>query len=171
MNTYYFYYLILFTLLISYIIQRLIGYYKKSNAKNDRDDLNEIAKTGGLIEFIRQKHAKYGDIVEFYMGKNNHVVSIIEPNLIKATMKLGSRPKYLFHFLAPLLGEDNLQIFSAERASQFRKLVSNCLDSQSNSIKLFKKFKKKTQQHVFNNFKLPTTSNQSKIRYNNEYCK
>ena len=115
------------------MITILLIYLVKIKFKNEtiKDDSIEISNSGGLIEFLRRKHAIFGEIIIFYLGKGNKIVSINNPNLIKSTLKFGSRPKALFEFLTPLIGKDNLQIFSAERAAQFRRLVSGCLGAES----------------------------------------
>jgi hypothetical protein len=94
-----------------------------------KDDLAEISKKG-LLDFIKHRHDKLGGIVEFYMGPSNLIVSINDPVLLRPTVKLGSRPKPLFEFISPLIGKDNLQIFNAERAFKFRKLISSSLGPQ-----------------------------------------
>jgi hypothetical protein len=139
---------LVFSILLANLINKFLkGKTKKNLVKqNQNDDSSEIAKAGGLIEFVRQRHAECGEIIEFYMGKGNHIVSINDPNLIKPTLKCGSRPKALFEFVTPLIGEDNLQIFSAERAIQFRKLVSGCIGPQSNN------FQFEIKRRMYNNF-------------------
>ena len=64
------------------------------------------------------------------MGDGNKFVSINDANLIKQVIKLGSRPVKLFDFIVPLFGEDNLQIYSAERASKLRKLIANAFGTR-----------------------------------------
>jgi cytochrome P450 len=54
-------------------------------------------------------------------------VSVCDPALLRSTLRLGSRPIQLFQFVAPLLGDDNLQVYDARRAKETRRVLSSVL--------------------------------------------
>ena len=126
---------ILFTFVIALVLKRIFFSSPSTNdtqvtVESKRDDTSEITKAGGLVEYIKREHKKQGALVEFYMGEGNRFVSINDPNYIKQITKLGSRPVQLFDFIVPLFGKDNLQIYSADRASKLRKLITNAFGTQ-----------------------------------------
>ncbi|CAG8447214.1 8339_t:CDS:2 [Acaulospora morrowiae] len=91
-----------------------------------QDDEDDIVSSGGFIPFLRKLHAKQGAIVSTKLPFKN-TISVVDPAIIKATLPIGDRPKDLFKFLEPLIGEDNFQIFDTERAASFKRLVSAAL--------------------------------------------
>ena len=62
------------------------------------------------------------------------VTSINEPNLLSKTLIIGDRPIDMFKFLTPLIGNDNLQIFTGSRAKSLRKLLMPSLGHHGNNI-------------------------------------
>jgi hypothetical protein len=69
-----------------------------------------IKAAGGMVPFVKNMHDDLGYVCKFYLVPNQPVVSINDPQLLKNTLKMGSRPIEMFKFLEPLLGPDNLQV-------------------------------------------------------------
>jgi cytochrome P450 len=89
-----------------------------------------IAQAGSMKNFVGQLHDQYGSIVQFNLTPHSRIVSVNDPELLKQTLKMGSRPKDLFKFLEPLLGEDNLQVYDSVRGAAHRKLVRSAVGYQ-----------------------------------------
>ncbi|CAG8647521.1 15521_t:CDS:2, partial [Gigaspora rosea] len=81
----------------------------------------DVASAGGFIPFLRILHAEQGATVTSKLPFEN-TISVVNSEVMKATLHIGDRPIGLFKFLRPLMGEDNIQVFDAERAERFRKL-------------------------------------------------
>jgi hypothetical protein len=86
----------------------------------------DISSCGGFIPYLRKLHANQGAHVSSNLPYPN-TISAVDPMIVKATLSVGDRPIGLFEFLEPFLGKDNLQIFDADRADSFRKLVRTAL--------------------------------------------
>ncbi|RIB15243.1 cytochrome P450 [Gigaspora rosea] len=98
--------------------------------KNDID----IASAGGFIPFLRMLHAKQGKIVTSNLPYEN-TISVVDSEVMKATLHIGDRPIEIFKFAEPLLGEDNFQIYNAERALKLRKVLGPALGQEVLAIK------------------------------------
>ena len=104
-----------------------------TEAKPDIDEKEnlDISSYGGFIPYLRKLHSDQGVYVSSKLPYPNNV-SVVDPMIIQATLSIGDRPDYLFKFLEPFLGEDNLQIFDADRADKFRRLVRSALGHDGN---------------------------------------
>jgi len=89
---------------------------------------NKIKEAGGLIPYLRSMVQTYGSTFSF-SNESTHYYCTLDPNIIKKTLKMGSRPIPLFDFLIPLLGKDNAQVWDGARAKKgrglFRKAYSH----------------------------------------------
>ncbi|CAG8789306.1 827_t:CDS:2, partial [Dentiscutata erythropus] len=81
----------------------------------------DVVSAGGFIPFLRILHAEQGATVTSKIPFEN-TISVVNSEVMKATLQIGDRPIGLFKFLVPLIGEDNFQIFDAERAARFKKV-------------------------------------------------
>ncbi|QBS45192.1 cytochrome P450 [Nocardia sp. CS682] len=91
------------------------------------DGLAEIVAAGGLHNYQLKLHADYGPVVRFRLPGADTAVSIADPVLLEATAKVDKRPEKLFEFLAPLQESDNLQTFSAEQHTPWRRVLLSVL--------------------------------------------
>ncbi|CAG8513866.1 4230_t:CDS:2, partial [Scutellospora calospora] len=89
----------------------------------------DVASAGGLIPFLRILHAQQGATVTSNLPFEN-AISVVDSDVMKATLTIGDRPIKLFEFLE-FLGKDNLQVFDAERASKFRKLTGSAFGQEA----------------------------------------
>ncbi|CAG8719577.1 27880_t:CDS:2, partial [Racocetra persica] len=89
----------------------------------------DAASAGGFIPFLRMLHAKQGTIVTSNLPYEN-TISVVDPEIMKSTSHIGDRPIGLFKFLEPLFGEDNYQIYNAERDSKFKKVIRPALSHE-----------------------------------------
>ncbi|CAG8542247.1 2966_t:CDS:2 [Cetraspora pellucida] len=80
------------------------------------------ASAGGFIPFLRMLHAKQGTIVTSNLPYEN-TISVADSEIMKSTLQVGDRPIGLFKFLEPLFGDDQFQIYDAERDSKFKKVI------------------------------------------------
>ena len=55
------------------------------------------------------------------------ITSINDPEILSKTLRLGDRPIDMFKFLVPLLGENNQQVYPAERAKNVRRTLQPAL--------------------------------------------
>ncbi|RIA86249.1 cytochrome P450 [Glomus cerebriforme] len=97
------------------------------NSSTKDDENFDIASCGGFIPYLRRLHANQGAHVLSPKLPYPNTISVVDPITVKAILSIGDRPVDLFKFLEPFLGEDNLQIFDADRAASFRKLVGPAL--------------------------------------------
>ncbi|KAF0482761.1 cytochrome P450 [Gigaspora margarita] len=95
-------------------------------AKNKEID---VVSAGGFIPFLRMLHAEQGAMVTSKLPFEN-TISVVNSEVMKATLHIGDRPIGLFKFLQPLMGEDNLQIFDAERAARFRQISGSAFGQE-----------------------------------------
>jgi len=112
-----------------------IPYQIPGPTPDDNGNMKAIVAAGGLVPFVRNMHEEYGYVCQFYLGANNPVISINDPQLLMNTLKMGSRPIEMFKFLEPLLGPDNLQIYDGDRAAKFRRLTNPAFGHQVLSSK------------------------------------
>ncbi|CAG8673140.1 11305_t:CDS:2, partial [Cetraspora pellucida] len=82
----------------------------------------DIASAGGFIPFLRMLHARQGAIVTSNLPYEN-TISVADSEIMKSTLQVGDRPIGLFKFLEPLFGDDQFQIYDAERDSKFKKVI------------------------------------------------
>ncbi|CAI2177781.1 19076_t:CDS:2 [Funneliformis geosporum] len=133
----------------------------EAEPSTDKNENIDISSYGGFIPYLRKLHADQGVCVSSKLPYPN-TISVIDPMIIKATLPVGDRPVYLFKFLEPFLGEDNLQVYNADRAARFRKLVAPSLGNEvivakyksirDFGIKMIKKWEKlvkDNKDHVF----------------------
>ncbi|CAG8766564.1 24873_t:CDS:2 [Gigaspora margarita] len=85
---------------------------------------------GGFIPYLRMLHAKQGALVTSNLPYEN-AISVVNSEIMKATLNIGDRPIEIFKFLEPLLGEDNFQVYDAERASRLRKVLGTAFGQEA----------------------------------------
>ncbi|CAJ0825432.1 1670_t:CDS:10 [Entrophospora sp. SA101] len=88
--------------------------------------------SSGLIPYLHKLHSTQGCVVKSGGPLFGNTISVTDPLIIKSTLSIGDRPNFLFKFLEPMFGQDNLQIFEADRAAKFHK-------PQDLDLKAFKK--------------------------------
>ncbi|CAJ0839341.1 14545_t:CDS:2 [Entrophospora sp. SA101] len=77
--------------------------------------------SSGLVPYLRKLHSTQGHLVKPGGPLFENTISVTDPLIIKSTLSIGDRPNFLFKFLEPMFGQDNLQIFEADRAAKFHK--------------------------------------------------
>ena len=96
-----------------------------------KDLASQIAKQG-MKGFVEMLHNKYdSDVIQFYLSPENHVISVRDPKILNSLLKVGSRPKFLFQFLEPIIGKDNFQVEDGENAKKARKMFNQNLTHHS----------------------------------------
>ena len=100
--------------------------FTEEKSSTEAEENFDISSCGGFIPYLRKLHANQGAHVLSKLPYPN-TISVVDPKIVKATLSVGDRPVGLFEFLEPFLGKDNLQIFDADRAASFRKLVGSAL--------------------------------------------
>ncbi|CAJ0899134.1 18400_t:CDS:10, partial [Entrophospora sp. SA101] len=75
--------------------------------------------SSGLVPYLRKLHSTQGHLVKPGGPLFENTISVTDPLIIKSTLSIGDRPNFLFKFLEPMFGQDNLQIFEADRAAKF----------------------------------------------------
>src|SRR6266511_2510574 len=83
-------------------------YYDKSKNKD------ELSSSGGFVPYLRKLHSIHGHVVKSGELPFENTISVTDPSIIKSTLSIGDRPKFLFKFLEPMFGQDNFQIFEAD---------------------------------------------------------
>ncbi|CAJ0845503.1 5616_t:CDS:2 [Entrophospora sp. SA101] len=78
--------------------------------------------SSGLIPYLHKLHSTQGCVVKSGGPLFGNTISVTDPLIIKSTLSIGDRPNFLFKFLEPMFGQDNLQIFEADRAAKFCSL-------------------------------------------------
>ncbi|CAH1767151.1 3506_t:CDS:2, partial [Entrophospora sp. SA101] len=91
--------------------------------------------SSGLIPYLHKLHSTQGCVVKSGGPLFGNTISVTDPLIIKSTLSIGDRPNFLFKFLEPMFGQDNLQIFEADRAAKFRKLIGPALGHEVLSMK------------------------------------
>ncbi|CAG8611051.1 13841_t:CDS:2, partial [Racocetra fulgida] len=109
-------------------LQPISCFHFVSNFANCVADI-DVASAGGFIPFLRMLHAKQGTIVTSNLPYEN-TISVVDSEIMKSTLHIGDRPIGLFKFLEPLIGEDNYQIYNAERDSKFKKVIRPALSHE-----------------------------------------
>ncbi|CAJ0871127.1 8253_t:CDS:2 [Entrophospora sp. SA101] len=89
--------------------------------------VNELSSSGGFIPYLRKLHSTQGHVVKPEGPLFENTISVTDPRIIKSTLSIGDRPNFLFKFLEPMFGQDNFQIFEADRAAKFRELIGPAL--------------------------------------------
>lgn len=108
-------------------------YYKFTFTKKNLPQSRRVKEgDGGFIEKIRKLHAEQGLVVSSNLPIDN-AISVADAKIVKESLQIGDRPKELFKFLEPLVGEDNIQIYNTERAHRFRKLTGPAFGHQGES--------------------------------------
>ncbi|CAG8507459.1 5882_t:CDS:2 [Gigaspora margarita] len=107
---------------------RIIIYNKFQAFFTNKNDI-DIASAGGFIPFLRMLHAKQGNMVTSNLPYEN-TISVVNSEIIKATLHIGDRPIEIFKFAEALLGEDNFQVYNAERALKLRKVLGPALGQE-----------------------------------------
>ncbi|CAH1766401.1 5944_t:CDS:2, partial [Entrophospora sp. SA101] len=87
----------------------------------------ELSSSGGFIPYLRKLHSTQGHVVKPEGPLFENTISVTDPRIIKSTLSIGDRPNFLFKFLEPMFGQDNFQIFEADRAAKFRELIGPAL--------------------------------------------
>lgn len=98
------------------------------------NNLAEIAACDGLHIFQLEGHKKYGPIFCFWLDQNTPLVSINDPVLLEPVIYISERPKKLFAFLEPLVGQE--QVWPQEKAKERRGQVIPALNKISH-LKMF----------------------------------
>ncbi|RHZ79268.1 hypothetical protein Glove_150g70 [Diversispora epigaea] len=130
----YFFVLILCIILPSYFFFYNKFFFAKKNLppsslEREIKEEDDISSSGGFVALLRKLHAKQGPVVLSKIPLAN-TISVVDTMIIKESLHNGDRPKDLFKFLEPIIGEDNLQIFDTERAQRFRKLTGSAFGNQ-----------------------------------------
>ncbi|CAJ0840659.1 11337_t:CDS:2 [Entrophospora sp. SA101] len=115
-----FFILILCLFLPAYFVFYSYFHYKSKNK-------DELSSSGGFIPYLRKLHSTQGHVVKPEGPLFENTISVTDPRIIKSTLSIGDRPNFLFKFLEPMFGQDNFQIFEADRAAKFRELIGPAL--------------------------------------------
>jgi cytochrome P450 family 20 subfamily A len=97
----------------------VLGY---ARTHNELGNFAEIAKEGGLSNFIINSHKRFGPVFEYWQGKNR-IVSICGLEMIKAVKHLPDRPEIAFQALIPLIGTESVFYTKGEEYVRRRKLL------------------------------------------------
>jgi cytochrome P450 len=97
----------------------IIGYHRSDK---ERGNFAEIAKEGGLYEFIVKSHKRLGPVFEFWLGKRK-AVSIASLEMLQAVKHLADRPFEGFAILIPLIGTNSVLITNGAEYARRRKLL------------------------------------------------
>ncbi|WP_073480999.1 cytochrome P450 [Streptoalloteichus hindustanus] len=84
--------------------------------------MGAIAAAGGLHTFQLDLHRRYGDVARFRLPHST-VVSVADPVLLEATVRLNERPAELFRFLDPFFESGNLQVLPEREYVPWRRVV------------------------------------------------
>ncbi|RIB11563.1 cytochrome P450 [Gigaspora rosea] len=119
---------IILALCLIYPLRNII-YNKFQTFFTNKKDIDVIS-AGGFIPYLRMLHAKQGALVTSNLPYEN-AISVVNSEIMKATLNIGDRPIEIFKFLEPLLGEDNFQVYDAERASRLRKVLGTAFGQEA----------------------------------------
>ncbi|MFD8755248.1 cytochrome P450 [Kitasatospora sp. NPDC059577] len=99
-----------------------------------------IARAGGLHTYQLWLHAEFGPVVRFQLPGAETAVSIADPVLLEATVRLDERPERLFSFLDPLFEAGNLQVLPAGEHARWRRLLLTVLAGRPSHERHFARF-------------------------------
>lgn len=88
-------------------------------AHPEKGNLEDIQRIGDLAHFQLQIHKEFGKIVRFDLGYGNIAVSISDPKLLRQYAQIHKKPKVLYQFLEPLIGN----VFIEDPDDEVRNIV------------------------------------------------
>jgi Cytochrome P450 len=113
----------------------------------EHGNLKDVAVAGSLHQYLMRLHAEYGPIAAFWWGPQR-VVSLASVDLWKSISALFDRPRSLFAFLEPLIGQHSLQLANGSDGKSRRKLYVEPAFSRDSLKAMFTIFQSVTQATV-----------------------
>ncbi|MCP2259170.1 cytochrome P450, family 20, subfamily A [Streptoalloteichus tenebrarius] len=98
--------------------------------------LAAIAAAGGMHTFQLDLHRRYGDLARFRLPHST-VVSVADPVLLEATVRINERPADLFRFLDPFFESGNLQVLPEPEYVPWRRVVLPALGDHAKHAAMF----------------------------------
>ena len=91
---------------------------------NDKlGNLEDIAKAGSMVKFLKDLHARFGPIAS-YWHKDVFTISLADLKYLKLTEKMFDRHRALFEFAEPLISNKSLQFLNGQFGRSRYKLLS-----------------------------------------------
>jgi len=94
-----------------------------SKTSNKLGNLDDIAKAGSMVDFLKNLHARFGPIASFWY-KDVFTVSLGDTKYFKLTEAMFDRHEALFEFAEPLISKKSSQFLKGEFGKARFKLLS-----------------------------------------------
>ena len=94
-----------------------------SKTSDKLGNLEDIAKAGSMVKFLKDLHARFGPIAS-YWHKDVYTVSLGDIKYLKVTEKMFDRHRALFEFAEPLISNKSLQFLNGQFGRSRHKLLS-----------------------------------------------
>ena len=90
---------------------------------NKLGNLEDIAKAGSMVKFLKNLHARFGPIAS-YWHKDVFTISLGDIKYVKVTEKMFDRHRALFEFTEPLISNKSVQFLNGQFGRSRYKLLS-----------------------------------------------